>query len=116
MAHLLAGQPDIRHSVGMIKYVEEGQNKEFVLEIRVSGKWKKMGVRMGIELNILDNLEVDKHCQAERWQAVMQRWMEGQGGNAYPATWDGLYQLLKDIGVPKVALELKKAVDNSVLC
>ena len=93
--------------------MEGGQKKKFNLEERVSSKWREMGIGMSIELNTLDNIEDDKGKVSKCWQEIMKRWMDGEGeSSGYPATWEGLYELLGDMGVSQVARELMKAVDN----
>ena len=88
----------------------------FRLGDRVSGKWREMGLALGIELNTLDIIQEDQVRVTKCWQEVMRRWMKGEGADeGYPATWEGLYKLLYDVGMSMVAKELKKAVANAIL-
>ena len=99
--------------MGIIKYMEGGEKKKFNLEERVSGKWREMGIGMNIELNTLDNIEDDKGKVSKCWQEIMKRWMDGEGeSSGYPASWEGLCELLGDVGASQVARELMKAVEN----
>ena len=109
------GQPDIEESVNEIKYLDGGRVKTFNLGEKVSGKWRDMGIRMGIGLNTLDNIEDDKGKVSKCWQEIMKKWMSGEGARSgYPATWEGLYELLNSVKVSKVAQDLKKAVNNYI--
>ena len=45
----------------------------------------------------------------------MQEWLDGQGSLHYPVTWKDLYKLLGNIDKPKIAQELKEAVEKAGL-
>ena len=45
----------------------------------------------------------------------MQKWMDGINEKDCKPSWDGLFKILRDIGTPKVAGDLKKAVENACL-
>ena len=40
---------------------------------------------------------------------VMDHWLTRGGSHDYPATWEGLYSLLNDLGYGNVAVKLKNA-------
>ena len=84
--------------------------QEFKLVERVSAKWRKLGVMIGLTPNNLDAIRDDRRSVEACWEDVMQRWLDGQGQKSYPIMWEGLYRLLKDIACPQVAKELKAAV------
>lgn len=44
------------------------------------------------------------------WNKVMDHWLSGEGSCDYPATWEGLYVVLNEVGLGQVARELKTAV------
>ena len=80
---------------------------------RVSVKWKKFGLLLDLKPNVLDGWDSHYRGKAEDcWVQVMQHWMDG-GSKGYPATWQGLYDLVEDVGYPAVAKELKEAVEKS---
>ena len=79
---------------------------------RVSAKWRKFGLLLDLKANVLDGWDSQYHCKVEDcWVRVMQHWMDG-GSKVYPATWQGLYDLVEDVGFPAVAKELKEAVEK----
>ena len=45
----------------------------------------------------------------------MQRWMDGQSTDIYSKTWSGLYQIIKDVKSPQVAIKMQRAVENAQL-
>ena len=45
---------------------------------------------------------------------VMDDWLTRVGSHDYPATWEGLYSLLNDLGYGNVAVKLEKAVSGQV--
>ena len=78
---------------------------------RVSTKWRKMGTLIDLEQNILVSIDQRLRGNVEQcWLEVMQKWLDGQGRERYPTSWEGLCSLLVDIGSPRVAQELKDAV------
>ena len=78
---------------------------------RVSAKWRRIGKRIGLTLNNLDAIERDRRRVEACWEDVMQKWLDGQGQEIYPITWEGLYRLLTDIDSSQVAQELRAAVE-----
>ena len=69
-----------------------------------------MGIHLNITLNDLKALEHQRGGAMECWTEVMSHWLAGGGGRGYPATWEGLYVLLNDMELSKVASDLEKAV------
>ena len=51
----------------------------------------------------------DKEC----CEVVFSHWLD-HPPHHYPATWEGLYELLNDSELGQVATELKQAVDNAL--
>ena len=49
----------------------------------------------------------------EGCRAVLSHWLDHPPCD-YPATWEGLYELLDDSELGQVATELKQAVDNAI--
>ena len=49
----------------------------------------------------------------ESCKAVLSYWLD-RPPHYYPATWEGLYELLDDSELSQVAIELKQAVENSI--
>lgn len=77
-------------------------------------RWRTTGLRIGLSKNQLQ--EWDKSCRkyghdnpTACWCRVMGHWLDGGGTPDYPASWEGLDRLLKDVGCSREAEELKKA-------
>ena len=88
-----------------------GEMMSFRLVDRVSGQWMKIGLRLGISMNLLESWEKQFGKDAERcWLKVMGCWIDEGGTNEYPVDWDGLCNLLEDVECPDVAKEFKTAV------
>ena len=51
----------------------------------------------------------------ECWERVMDAWLEGQGQDEYPPTWEGLYVLLEDVQLGGHVTALKEAVESARL-
>ena len=90
---------------------EMGDEQIFRLIHKTSNKWENLGLHLGLTLNQLDALR-DRYCgDADAcWKRVMDKWLSGEGSRDYAVSWEGLYSLLTDIGFPKVARDLKKAI------
>lgn len=93
---------------------EEGCEQKFHLRNEVSMKWKDIGFQLHLTNNQLEvwfgkyNRDAD-----ECWIRVMDHWLTGEGPSNYPVTWDGLYNLLKDVNLSQIAKDLKDAVNKS---
>ena len=88
-----------------------GHEQSFCLVKEVSARWRDIGLLLGINMNQLQALD-DKHRGNAKniWNEVMSYWLTGEKSWNYPVTWEGLYTLLKDIDVPRIAEDLKEAV------
>ena len=74
--------------------------------------WKEIGLLLGIDMGDLNAWETvhmkdPRNCINE----VLYYWLEGPS-ETYPASWEGLYQLLEDIELKQVVIELKKVLDS----
>ena len=88
---------------------EDDQGHQRNLEDMVSAKWREFGIRVGLTKNQLDGWERQFHEVSSRcWQEVMQHWLNDDGTQRYPSTWEGLYTLVGDCGFPEVAVSLQK--------
>ena len=67
-------------------------------------------------LNLVDEIDAwDIQYQRDAgacWKKVMKHWLDGGGEKEYPPTWEGLYNLLVDVGCCTIAKELKAAVNR----
>ena len=87
---------------------EEGQEQVMRLVKLVSAEWQDFGMLLGMDL---DELRAWKSESASWcWNKVMKQWLSQGGTQDYPATWEGLYSLLKVTGFSDIAQQLEKAV------
>ena len=95
---------------------ERGRIQSFRLIDRVSSNWRRFGILLNLTTNNLDAMwKANDHHSAQCWNRVMQHWLHGGGGGKeYAATWDGLYDLLKDAKYAAVAGELQRVVRSWV--
>jgi len=56
---------------------------------KYSVKWRPIGLKLGLEASVLDNVEADRHEQRKRFEVTLTKWMNLAGNNA---TW-GVLQL-----------------------
>ena len=109
---VLAGVPLSLNSLSLLKWKDEsGEEQTLQLIEKVSCKWLDFGLKVGLEMNCLEAWERQHHEDASRcWLEVMKCWLNMAGSRHYPATWEGLYQLLMDVGYKKVAKDLSTAL------
>ena len=78
----------------------------------VGTKWKDIGYQIDISPRELEEMgrknSIDECCEK-----VLSEWLNEQGANYYPVTWEGLYLLLRDVNAAKEAECLKEAVAKS---
>ena len=98
--------------LGLIKWRDErGEEQKFRLVNRVSSRWESFGYQLGLPQNMLDMWRMEYPDNPARcWMKVMQHWLTGGDTPDYPATWDGLYELLEDVEYFDVARQLREAV------
>ena len=108
----LAGVPLSLNSLYILKWKDEhGKEQRLQLVEKVSCKWLEFGLAVGMEMDRLEAWGRQYHEDGSRcWLEVMKRWLNAGGCGDYPATWEGLYRLLMDVGYKKVAKELKTAL------
>ena len=74
-------------------------------------RWRDVG-DLVVPRQQLDVWANEKDAKA-RCTAVLSHWLDHPPRH-YPATWEGLYELLDDSELGQVATELKQAVDNAI--
>ena len=98
--------------LNLIKWRDErGEEQKFRLVNRVSSRWESFGYRLDLPQNMLDAWREEcHHISARCWCKVMHHWLTGGDTPDYPATWDGLYEMLEDVEYFEVARQLREAV------
>ena len=89
---------------------ESGEIRKFKLKQSIVHKWRDLGdlIVPWQQLEVWAKEKDAKECCT----AVLSYWLEHPPHN-YPATWEGLYELLDDCELSQVAAELKKAVHGA---
>ena len=90
---------------------KRGEGKKFRLKNSIVHKWRKIGnlVVPRQQLEVWGKRMDDEEC----CEAVLSFWLDHPPRH-YPATWEGLYELLDDSELGQVATELKQAVNNAI--
>ncbi len=104
------------NTLNLIKWRDrEGREQTFRLGVKVSSRWRDLGLRLSIEPAILNGWE-DQHQRDASicWGKVMGKFITSGGTGDYPSTWEGVYQLLKDIKCGGIAGDLKEAVTHAI--
>ena len=94
---------------------EQGQIHRFYLMDKIENKWRDIGQVLGNSIPQLDDVST-KHRGNSRecCRAVLGRWLTNPPPD-YPATWNGLIELLEDCELRHVATELKTALRKADL-
>ena len=90
---------------------ERGEVKKFRLKQSIMHRWRDVGdlVVPRQQLEVWVKEKDAKECCT----AVLSYWLDHPPRH-YPATWEGLYELLEDSELGQVSTELKQAVDNAI--
>ena len=98
--------------LNLIKWRDEsGKEQKFRLVSRVSSRWESFGYRLDLPQNMLDAWREEcLNNSARCWLKVMHHWLTGGDTPDYPATWDGLYEMLEDVEYFEMAQQLREAV------
>ena len=90
---------------------EKGEVKTFQLKNLIKHKWREIGDHV-VPWEILEVWAQEKNAEACCKELLMY-WLNNPPPN-YPATWEGLYELLVDSELSQVAANLKQAVENAI--
>ena len=92
---------------------DQGNIEKFQTKKQIFIKWRDMGNMLEIPWQVLEDWESNKKSSQECCDAVIHHWLNNPTED-YPATWEGLYELLKDCELDVVASKLKKAVERAI--
>ena len=113
------GYIKLRHLNGIKWKDESGKVQQFYLTEKIAHKWRIIGELVGLTYFKLQSLD-DKYWHRfktqqpdECCQAVLYLWLDNPLPN-YPATWQGLIDLLKDSKLGEVATELKTVLSSAI--
>ena len=90
---------------------KRGEVQEFRVKQSIFHRWRQVGdlVVPRQDLEVWEKRKTDK----ESCEAVLSYWLDNPPRH-YPATWEGLYELLNDSKLGQVAIDVKQAVDNAI--
>ncbi len=92
-----------------LEWNEQGQTKTFSVAAKVSSQWLQFGVMLDHEPSQLKDWI--KECDDSIvWKNVMESWLNKEGTDDYPATWDGFYSLLKYLKLSEAISDLNQAL------
>ena len=108
--HIIA-KPTLANLIVIRWRSDSGDVKKFRLKGSIVHKWKNIGnlVVPRQELEVWGRRMNDSEC----CDAMLSYWMDHPPRH-YPATWEGLYELLDDSELGQVAIELEQAVKNCI--
>ena len=82
----------------------------------IGNKWRTIGQQLNLlpsQLNEIASQFSDNATECCR--AVLGEWLENSPTDGYPATWEGLMELLEDCRLAQVAVILKAALAEAKL-
>ena len=92
---------------------KQGKKEKFRLKQLICHKWNGFGCLLEIPLLIIIGWEKKyREDPIENIDAVLSHWLENPT-DYYPITWEGLYHLLEDTELGRLAEDLKLALDNA---
>ena len=109
--HASAVVPLLLKNLSLLKWKDaRGQYQQFSLISKVGAKWRKFGMCIGFPDDKLDAWEKEFHSSEDRWKKVMEPWLLKTISCRYPTTWNGLSDMLEDVGYTEVARQLMAGV------
>ena len=93
----------------------DGKTCCFRLVQHVSTAFDSFGVLLGFTINQLEGWKIQYQGNLTLcWNKMIECWLIQNGTPEYPATWEGLYKLLKDAEFPTKADKLRTAVASAI--
>jgi hypothetical protein len=111
---MYSGYIKLRH-LSIIKWENErGQVRQFNLTEKIAHKWRTIGELLGLPYSKLQILDHEYRYRFEECcRAVLKLWLDNPPPQ-YPATWQGLIDLLEGSELGEVAAELRIVLSNAV--
>ena len=92
---------------------QHGKVERFRIVSEIFSKWQEIGILVGISHQQLEAWEREKRESKACCIAVLNHWLRYTSGK-YPASWDGLCEILEDCELGQVAERLRVAVNAAV--
>lgn len=85
----------------MLSPVIKPDGSRYDLSSKISGSWEAIGLRLGVEYNVLSEEIGELRTAKRRLGAVLAIWFEDApqlpNYDQYPISWEGLHNLLRDV-------------------
>ena len=113
--HTADKQPNSKNLLSLKwKNTDSGKTEKFRIVSQITHKWRDLGGLLQIPWSQLecwskDRSKDDKDCCV----AVLNHWLNNPTSD-YPATWEGLYELIDDCELNEIAKTLKKATQSAI--
>ncbi len=89
---------------------KDGQNRTLRIRDELSPHWHDMGLLLGISMSRLDGILAHRLGDVRQcFRDVLYDWIQN-GSPDYPATWEGLLNLLRDMKLSSLASSLELAL------
>ena len=107
------GYIKLRH-LNIIKWEDEsGKVQQFNLMEEIAHEWHTIGELVGLTHSKLQSLDHEYQDQFESCQAVLDLWLDDPPPK-YPATWQGLIDLLEKSQLDEVATEVRTVLSKAI--
>ena len=104
---------NIRHLMVFKWKNQHGEVERFRVVSEIFNKWQEIGILVGISHQQLEAWEREKRESKACCIAVLNHWLQNASGK-YPASWEGLCEILEDCELGQVAERLRVAVNAAV--
>jgi len=69
---------------------------------KYAASWRQIGLKLGLDASVLNNIEIDYHQQRNRFEETLRKWMKLAGNNA---TWGALELAITNANREELSLE-----------
>ena len=108
-------QPTLKN-LQLIRWRDKNRElKKFYLKHSICIEWEKIGDLVDIPSGLLEAWGIKyREDPLKCIKPVLSHWLSNPTED-YPATWEGLYQLLEDIEYSEIAKQLRQCLDNATM-
>ena len=91
-----------------------GAVKKFRLLKEISSKWKTFGHLTDIKIEGIESIKETCDGDNERCcERVAEEWLKREDTSDYPATWDGMQELLSDLNLHQISEKLQEFLNET---
>ncbi len=97
----------------LLKYRNEKGDQDLPIIHEVAGHWTRLCIFLGCNEDRISK-SAGSHAD-DRCQLVLKEWLDSGGTKDYPASWNGLIKVLKDIkATHRIAMMIEEALEQCV--